>query len=96
MGKKDKVLKAGMKMVSWVLLLHHLFISPTFGLLVGLAVWRLVVREGASRRASKPPSIVQIPVRIPSTTMNSINGCKPNIFLSGARLTIPRNTHPAV
>jgi uncharacterized membrane protein len=35
------------------LLLHHLFIWPACGLLVGLAVWRLVVREGASTRASK-------------------------------------------
>jgi uncharacterized membrane protein len=35
------------------LLLHHLFIWPAFSLLVGLAVWRLVMRERASRRAAK-------------------------------------------
>ena len=34
------------------LALHHVFIWPAFGLLTGLAVWRLVVRERASRRAS--------------------------------------------
>jgi uncharacterized membrane protein len=34
-----------------LLALHHYFIWPAFGLLVGLAVWRLVVRERASRRA---------------------------------------------
>ena len=30
---------------------HHLFVWPAFGLMIGLAVWRLVVRERASRRA---------------------------------------------
>jgi uncharacterized membrane protein len=29
--------------------MHHLFIWPSFGLLTGLAVWRLVVRDRASR-----------------------------------------------
>ena len=33
------------------LALHHYFIGPAFGLLIGLAVWRLVVRDRASRRA---------------------------------------------
>jgi len=30
---------------------HHDFVWPAFALLVGLAVWRLVVRQRASRRA---------------------------------------------
>ena len=30
---------------------HHLYVWPGFALLVGLAVWRLVVRGQASRRA---------------------------------------------
>lgn len=30
---------------------HHLFVWPAFALIVGLAVWRLVVRQQASRRA---------------------------------------------
>jgi len=30
---------------------HHDFVWPAFGLMIGLAVWRLVVREGASRPA---------------------------------------------
>ena len=34
-----------------MLALHHYFIWPAFGLLIGLAVWRLVTRERASRRA---------------------------------------------
>jgi uncharacterized membrane protein len=34
-----------------LLALHHYFVWPTFGLLIGLAVWRLVVRDHASRRA---------------------------------------------
>jgi uncharacterized membrane protein len=34
-----------------MLALHHYFIWPAFGLLIGLAVWRLVMRERASRRA---------------------------------------------
>ena len=28
---------------------HHLFVWPAFGLIVGLSVWRLVVRDRASR-----------------------------------------------
>ena len=46
-------LSKGKLMGSGTLLLHHLFIWPAFSLLVGLAVWRLVVRERASRRASR-------------------------------------------
>ena len=34
-----------------ILALHHYFIWPAFGLLIGLAVWRLVIRARASRRA---------------------------------------------
>jgi uncharacterized membrane protein len=30
---------------------HHAFLWPAFGLLIGLAVWRLVVRDRASSRA---------------------------------------------
>ena len=30
---------------------HHDFLWPAFGLIVGLAVWRLIVRQSASRRA---------------------------------------------
>ncbi len=30
---------------------HHLFVWPAFGLIVALAVWRLVVRQQASRGA---------------------------------------------
>jgi len=32
---------------------HHTFLWPAFGLLIGLAVWRLVVRGRASARAFK-------------------------------------------
>lgn len=46
-------LSKGRVMGSGDLLLHHLFLWPAFGLLVGLAVWRSVVREHASRRAAK-------------------------------------------
>jgi uncharacterized membrane protein len=46
-------LSKGKLMGSGSMLLHHLFIWPAFSLLVGLAVWRLVVRERASRRASR-------------------------------------------
>ena len=31
---------------------HHLFVWPAFGLLVALAVWRIVVRDTASRPAT--------------------------------------------
>ena len=41
----------GMLLGTGLLALHHYFIWPAFGLLIGLAVWRLVVRERASRRA---------------------------------------------
>src|SRR5215468_4100663 len=34
-----------------MLALHHYFIWPAFGFLIGLAVWRLVTRERASRPA---------------------------------------------
>jgi uncharacterized membrane protein len=43
-------LSKGKLLGSGALLLHHLFIWPAFGLLAGLAAWRLVVRERASRR----------------------------------------------
>jgi len=33
--------------------MHHLFIWPAFGLMIGLAVWRLVVHDRASRRAGR-------------------------------------------
>src|SRR6266567_437614 len=46
------VLSKGQLMGTGALALHHVFIWPAFGLLIGLAVWRLVVRERASRRAS--------------------------------------------
>jgi uncharacterized membrane protein len=32
---------------------HHLFIWPAFGLMIGLAVWRMVVRERSSNRTFK-------------------------------------------
>ena len=44
-------LSKGTLMGSGLLALHHYFVWPAFGLLTGLAVWRLVVRERASRRA---------------------------------------------
>ncbi|HEX5324492.1 MAG TPA: DUF2231 domain-containing protein [Capsulimonadaceae bacterium] len=34
-----------------LLLKHHLFVWPAFGLVVALAVWRLVVRQTASKGA---------------------------------------------
>jgi uncharacterized membrane protein len=44
-------LSKGQLMGSGMLAFHHYFIWPAFGLLIGLAVWRLVVRERAPRRA---------------------------------------------
>ena len=44
-------LSKGQLLGSGRLALHHYFIWPAFGLLMGLAAWRLVVREKASRRA---------------------------------------------
>ncbi len=44
-------LSKGILLGTGMLALHHYFIWPAFGLLIGLAVWRLVVRERASRRA---------------------------------------------
>jgi uncharacterized membrane protein len=44
-------LSKGMLLGTGMLALHHYFVWPAFGLLIGLAVWRLVVRERASRRA---------------------------------------------
>jgi len=45
-------LSKGTLMGTGLLALHHYFVWPAFGLLIGLAVWRLVVRERASRRAN--------------------------------------------
>ena len=45
-------LAKGTVMGTGTLALHHYFVWPAFGLLTGLAVWRLVVRDRASRRAS--------------------------------------------
>jgi uncharacterized membrane protein len=44
-------LSKGILLGTGMLALHHYFIWPAFGLLIGLAVWRLVMRERASRRA---------------------------------------------
>jgi uncharacterized membrane protein len=44
-------LSKGILLGTGTLALHHYFIWPAFGLLIGLAVWRLVMRERASRRA---------------------------------------------
>ena len=44
-------LSKGILLGTGMLALHHYFIWPAFGLLIGLAVWRLVTRERASRRA---------------------------------------------
>jgi uncharacterized membrane protein len=44
-------LSKGILLGTGMLALHHYFIWPAFGLLIGLAVWRLVTRECASRRA---------------------------------------------
>ena len=44
-------LSKGILLGTGMLALHHYFIWPAFGLLIGLAAWRLVVRERASRRA---------------------------------------------
>ena len=45
-------LSRGQLLGTGALAMHHLFVWPAFGLMIGLAVWRLVVRERASRRAS--------------------------------------------
>jgi len=45
------VLSKGVLLGTGMLALHHYFIWPAFGLLIGLTVWRLVVRERASLRA---------------------------------------------
>lgn len=44
-------LSKGTLLGTGMLALHHYFIWPAFGLLIGLAVWRLIVRDRASRRA---------------------------------------------
>jgi uncharacterized membrane protein len=44
-------LSKGMLLGTGMLALHHYFIWPAFGLLIALAVWRLIVRDRASRRA---------------------------------------------
>jgi uncharacterized membrane protein len=44
-------LSKGIVLGTGMLALHHYFIWPAFGLLIGLAVWRLITRERASQRA---------------------------------------------
>ena len=44
-------LSKGVLLGTGLMALHHYFIWPAFGLLIGLAVWRLVLRERASRHA---------------------------------------------
>lgn len=44
-------LSKGVVLGNGLLVRHHYFIWPAFGLLAGLAVWRLVVRGQSSRRA---------------------------------------------
>src|SRR6266404_5281830 len=45
-------LSKGVLLGTGLLAIHHYFIWPAFGLLIGLAVWRVVVRDRASRRAA--------------------------------------------
>jgi uncharacterized membrane protein len=45
------VLSKGIVLGTGTLALHHYFVWPAFGLLIGLSVWRLVTWERASRRA---------------------------------------------
>lgn len=45
------VLSHGQLLGSGSLAKHHWFVWPAFGLVVGLAVWRLIARDGVSRRA---------------------------------------------
>jgi uncharacterized membrane protein len=44
-------LSRGKLLGTGALAMHHWFVWPAFGVMIGLAVWRLVVRERASRRA---------------------------------------------
>src|SRR5262252_10364198 len=44
-------LSKGIVLGTGMLALHHYFIWPAFGLLIGLAVWRLLARERGSQRA---------------------------------------------
>jgi len=44
-------LSKGILLGTGMLALHHYFIWPAFGFLIGLAVWRLVMRGRESRRA---------------------------------------------
>lgn len=44
-------LSKGILLGTGMLALHHYFIWPAFGCLIGLAAWRLVTRERASRSA---------------------------------------------
>jgi uncharacterized membrane protein len=44
-------LSKGVLLGTGLLAVHHYFIWPAFGLLIGLGVWRLVTREQVSRRA---------------------------------------------
>jgi uncharacterized membrane protein len=44
-------LSKGIVLGTGMLALHHYFIWPAFGLLIGLSAWRLVMRERGSRRA---------------------------------------------
>ena len=44
-------LSRGVLLGSGMLALHHYFVWPAFGFLIGLAVWRLVMRERVSSRA---------------------------------------------
>ena len=44
-------LSKGILIGTGMLALHHYFIWPAFGLLIGLAFWRLVMGERVSRRA---------------------------------------------
>jgi uncharacterized membrane protein len=44
-------LSKGILLGTGMLALHHYFIWPAFGLLIGLAVWRLATRESASQGA---------------------------------------------
>ncbi len=44
-------LSRGTVLGTGALAMHHYFVWPAFGLMIGMAVWRLVMRERTSRRA---------------------------------------------
>jgi len=76
---------SGLLVVGWETLgsgalgLHHRYVWPAFGLLIAIAIWRLLVRN----RASQPSLATCVAVEIVATVLMLLSGYQGGVLLQG-------------